>query len=686
MHEDSKRKTAFATPNGGLYHFLVLPFGLCNAGATFERVMERVLGNLQWQKCICYLDDVIIFGSDFQTTLDNLRAVFSRLRDANLKLKPTKCKFFQREVAFLGHIASENGTRCDPEKTIAIQDWPRPRTCKEIKSFLGLVNFYRAYIPNCAALAYPLNQLTRKHVRFKWDDDCERAFNALKGSLVSPPILAYPTPTGKLILQTDASGYGIAAILSQEQEGHEVVLAYASKTLNKSQQNYCTTMRELLAVVYFIRYFKHYLMGRHFEVRTDHASLVWIKNFKDADGMLSRWLTILDTYDFSISHRKGNQMSHVDALSRIPPRRCKNGACRDCSSRSSDCPPGPCLTGQELGPCQQLYFFSQPQGEESASVVSTIDTDRVEGPSSSSMNGAEVNDSSFLPNWISARSKEELRALQLADSNIAVILKSKEMNQKPPKEVVNTYNQDTKNLFHQWDALETKDGVLYKKYTVNDQTHLTFVTPESIRHEIFTHLHNKRISGHFGRDRTTELIKRRFYWPNMSESVQRWCASCDMCAQCKPGPGVGRSPLRQIKVSRRFQVIALDIFGPLPLTDNSMEYIVVVSDYFTKFTEAFALPNHTAQTVADKLVTEVICRYGCPEQIHSDMAREFESFLFLEVCRLLGVKKTRTCPYRPQCDAVVERFNRTLKQMLSIFCSENKRDWDDHLPYLMMAY
>ena len=135
-----------------------------------------------------------------------------------------------------------------------------------------------------------------------------------------------------------------------------------------------------------------------------------------------------------------------------------------------------------------------------------------------------------------------------------------------------------------------------------------------------------------------EMIKRRFYWPNISDTVQRWCASCDMCAKCKPGPGVGKSPLKQIKVGRRFQFIALDIFGPLPLSENLMEYIVVIADYFTKSTEAFAIPNQTAQTVADKLVTEVICRYGSPEQIHTDMGREFESGLFKEVCRLLGIK------------------------------------------------
>ena len=210
--------------------------------------------------------------------------MFSKLRSAKSKHKPTKCKFFQRQVSFLGHIAMASGTICDPQKTEAVQNWPQPKTSKEVKSFLGLVSFYRAYIPDCAHIAYPLIHLTKTTVRFKWDEKCKESFNALKQSLTSPPLLTYPTIWGKFILQTDASLYGIGALLSQEQDGREVVKAYASKTLNKSQQNYCTTMRELFAVVYFIRHFKHYLMRRLFEICTDHASLVWIKNFKDIYG------------------------------------------------------------------------------------------------------------------------------------------------------------------------------------------------------------------------------------------------------------------------------------------------------------------------------------------------------------------------------------------------------------------
>ena len=695
LHPDSKKYTAFATPTRGLFHFLVMSFGLSNAGSTFERLVENVLGPLQWEKCICYLDDVIIFGSDFKTTLDNLRAVFSRFRMAKLRLKTSKCKFFQREISFLGHIATENGTLCDPEKTAAIQNWPRPKNAKEIRSFLGLVNFYRSYIKDCATLAFPLNNLTRKHVRFKWDEKCEESFNALKQCLMTPPILAYPTRTGKFILQTDSSGYGIGAILSQEQDGREVVISYGSKTLNKSQQNYCTTMRELYAVVYFMRYYKHYLMGRHFEVHTDHASLVWIKNFKDADGMLARWLTIIDTFDFSIFHKKASQMHHVDALSRIPPRRCKRDACMDCHGKRLNDSMDPEPSTRDLAStCNSTAQQSKDEVHANIGgtlsteniVVGTLSTEEVGPRTDTSSTSVTNSDESHSPNWLGFKGKEELRELQMKDPDIAIVLQSKESQVKPSKETINGYNQTTKTLFHHWDALNVKEGVLYKSYDIGDDSHLVLVAPSSIRYEIFESLHNDRMAGHFGRDRTLEMIKRRFYWPNISDTVQRWCASCDMCEKCKPGPGVGKSPLKQIKVSRRFQVIALDIFGPLPITDNSNEYIVVIADYFTKFTEAFAIPNHTALTVADKLVTEVILRYGCPEQIHSDMGAEFESNLFREICRLLDVKKSRTCPYRPQCDAVVERFNRTLKQMLAIFCHENKHDWDDYLPYLMFAY
>jgi len=202
----------------------------------------------------------------------------------------------------------------------------------EIRSFHGLVNFYRSYIKDCADICAPLTFLTRKKVKFKWDENCNNAFLALKKALTSPPVLGYPTRDGYFVLETDASGFATGAILSQVQGDREMVIAYASQTLSKSERNFCTTMREMLAVVSCVRHFRHYLLGRPFTIRTDHASLCWLKNVKNAEGLLGRWLSILDTFDYTIEYCKRTRMQHVDALSRIP-KHCKNGDCIDCGLR-----------------------------------------------------------------------------------------------------------------------------------------------------------------------------------------------------------------------------------------------------------------------------------------------------------------------------------------------------------------
>ena len=523
-------------------------------------------------------------------------------------------------------------------------------------------------------------------MKFKWDDKCQDAFNALKQCLTSPPILKHPTREGKFILTTDASGIGIGAILSQVQGDQEVVISYASKSLSSTQRNYCTTMRELLAVVYFIRYFKHYLWGNKFEIHTDHASLTWIRNFKNPDGMLARWISVLETYNYEISHRKSDQMRHVDALSRVPPRRCKNVGCIDCHEGSLDWWEDSGPQDQKVSPAVQTEqnIVSPNQGRDVVSVNAVTDSP-VPGASIPTPANAAL-ETELFSNWFEHGNLEELRDLQNQDRSIQPVLRWKVHNNKPDKETIRMLSPEMKTLVLHWDLLEVCNDILYKRFVSEKGDFLAIVAPETVRKRIFQELHVNRISGHFGRDRTVDLIQRRFYWPNIAESVKRWCETCDMCARCKPGPRIQKSPLKQIRVNQRFQVIALDIFGPLPITNDGNEYILVIGDHFTKWVEAFALPNHTAAVVADRLCTEVICRYGTPLQIHTDQGREFESALFAEVCERLGSLKTRTCPYRPQSDGFVERFNRTLKQMLSLFVSENHDDWDDHLPYLMMAY
>ena len=332
MSESSKHKTSFVVPHRGLFHFNVMPFGLTNAPASFQRLMEKVLVNLTPHKCLCYLDDIIIVGKTFLEALENLKDVFQRLREASLKLKPKKCSLFQTQVTYLGHVVSENGIACDPSKIQTIENWPVPSNKSEVRSALGLIGYYRKFIPQFAETAKPLTRLTRKNVKFVWTNECESAFLELKHALVCAPVLSFPKEQGIYIIDTDASLWGIGSVLSQEQEGVEKVIAFASKTLNSAQQNYCTTKRKLLAVVTFMRYFNHYLLGRKFIIRTDHAPLVWLRNFKEPEGMIARWISIIETFDYELRYRPGRQHQNADALSRKPKRKCPNHSCHDCYS------------------------------------------------------------------------------------------------------------------------------------------------------------------------------------------------------------------------------------------------------------------------------------------------------------------------------------------------------------------
>ncbi len=234
-------------------------------------------------------------------------------------------------VPFLGHYVSREGVEVDSMNTAAVQDWPTPPTVKDVCAFLGLASYYQRYIPNFASVATPLMGFTMKDAKLIWDDDCEQAFLGLKKALFQPPVLAYPTREGPFILSMDASDTGIGAVLEQEQEkdGRVVkkVIAYASKTLNASQQRYCTTNKELLAVVTVVELFKYYVTGRHFMVVTDHASLTWLRNFKEPEGVVARWITQLQPFDFKIVHRPGKHHSHADGLSRCASRPCKRDTC-----------------------------------------------------------------------------------------------------------------------------------------------------------------------------------------------------------------------------------------------------------------------------------------------------------------------------------------------------------------------
>ena len=314
--DEDKDKTAFIT-RYGLIQFTRMPFGLSNSPATFQRVMHLVLSGLIWSVVTVYLDDINIMGATFDETLQNLEIVLARFKKFGLKLKPRKCALFQIEVKFLGRLATQEGIEVTKEHVQAVQDWPRPQNRKALQQFLGFLNYHRGFIQGLAGISAPLYKLTRPRAEWKWAEEHTEAFETLKTIMTSPPVLAYRNAKDQFILDTDASDLAIGAVLSQVQDGKERPISFASKALNSKQKQYCTTRKELLAVVAFTQHYEHYLLGRPFLIRTDHASLAWLMRFKKIGGQLCRWLEYLSRFAYTIQHHSGDKHSNADGLSRV---------------------------------------------------------------------------------------------------------------------------------------------------------------------------------------------------------------------------------------------------------------------------------------------------------------------------------------------------------------------------------
>ncbi len=290
VKESDIPKTAFITKHG-LFEFTSMPFGLSSSSATFQRSdgisIEKAL---QWTVCLIYIDDCIIFASTFQEHVQRLSMVLDRFREANLKLKPTKCSLFKPVVTFLGYRVSNEGILPDPNNIAKILQWKEPANVTEVKQFLGTCTYYRRFIKGFSQIAKPLFDITKKDSALIWTDSCQKAFNSLKGELTGPDVMSLPRDSGEYILDVDACDVSIGAVLSQIQDNKEKVIAYASRTLSKSESNFCVTDKELLAIRYFVEYFRHYLLGRCFKTRSDHQALRWLFSLKSPKGRIARWL------------------------------------------------------------------------------------------------------------------------------------------------------------------------------------------------------------------------------------------------------------------------------------------------------------------------------------------------------------------------------------------------------------
>ena len=639
LEDSSKAKSAFVTPFG-LFQWNVMPFGLCNAPGTFQRLMFSVLQGLIPLLCLVYLDDIIVFSATFQDHLSNLRQVLTRLRKAGLKIKPSKCHLAQPSVKYLGFQFSRSGVSPDADKLDAIRNWKQPDSKTEVRSFLGFASYYRRFIPDFSAIARPLHTLTESKTKFAWLPAAQDAFVALKNALLTKPVLAYPIPTQPFILDTDASDHAIGAVLSQvDADGRERVVAYGSKSLSHAQRRYSTTRRELLAVVFFCEYYRHYLAGARFTLRTDHKALTWLHNFSGTDGLLARWLERLAAFDYKIVHRPGKSHGNADGLSRS----------------------------------------TSPNSINDHPVVNTTTTSAPPPAAPPSTTPSDAIPPSDL----------DIRTAQNADPDIPTIVNWIQSQNTPNRSSpqLQGVSQFRLALHQQLPRLIVQDGLLYRRYESDsgDEHHLQLVVPPSIQRQTLIHLHCDSTAGHMGINRTIARARPRFYWPGITSDIDLFVKCCEQCQRRRQPVPRPRAPMATSRPSFPLERVGMDIMGPLSITPRGNRYILVIGDYFTKWFEAYALPNIQADTVARYFVDGFVCRYGTPHSLHTDQGPQFESALFQHVCRLLDINKTRTTPYHPQSDGLVERFNRTLEKILAAVVQDHA-DWDLYLQRALFAY
>ena len=731
-HPDDMDKTAFACDKG-LFAFRVLPMGLVNSPATYQRLMVHIMSPLINQTCLVYLDDCIVFSRTFEEHIERLDEVLSRMESANLKFLPKKCFLMRQEVKFLGHVVSAKGVATCEEKVKAVKEWPVPINVKELKSFLGLASYYRRFIKSFGTISAPLNKLTQKAQRFNWSSEAQDAFDTLKDALTRAPILGFPNNSDPFILDCNASSFAISGVLSQVQDGTERVIAYFSKTLNKAQRQYCVTRRELLAIVESVKHFHQYIYGVKFTVRTDHGSITWLRNFKNPSAILARWLEVLSTYSFEIKFRSGILNKNADALSRRPCTSCAYCEKREHEDKEDDmrcnkvsmqqvaiqnstgqreittestenvleCEENPSseesqecsgfLSQQEMGPLDR--GASEPMRKyvkDQSSVATNSLPFELENECVTNVpvRAVHCSDGKCEPTWENDQEFVKWKEAQVLDPVLSTIYNWVDNNKRPKWEDISATDEKTKTYWAQWPRLLLHKGVLCRKYLdVKTDTHfLQILVPCDSREDVLTQLHDHVTAGHLGTTKTIDKVQKRFYWYKYKEFIENWVKKCPQCqARCLPHLRP-KAPMSQNRVGVPMERVCLDLLGPFPESRSGNKYVLSIVDSFSRWVELFPIKNMEAKTVAKVFVNEFVSRYGLCRQILTDQGKQFQSLLFTEICDLMDIDKKRSTSFHPQTNGITERFNRTIEDMLSKFVSLNQRDWDEYLPLLLLAY
>ncbi|CAI5671482.1 unnamed protein product [Oreochromis niloticus] len=669
VEEADKPKTAFVCPLG-FWEFNRMPQGVTNAPSTFQRLMERCMGDMHLKDALVFLDDVIVFSRTLEEHEERLMKVLTRLKEFGLKLSPEKCVFFQTSVRYLGHVVSRNGVQTDPEKISALKTWPVPQTLRELKSFLGFAGYYRRFVKGYSSIVKPLHNLTSgyppSHKKSKantrqiahqyhdpkepfggrWTPACQQAFESVIKSLTTAPVLAFADPRKPYILHTDASTTGLGAVLYQEQEGQLRVIGYASRGLSRSENRYPAHKLEFLALKWSVtEKFSDYLYGNHFTVVTDSNPLTYILTSAKLDATSYRWLAALSTFSFKLLYRPGKQNGDADGLSRRP----HGGLADDLKSQKEReriqqftqdhlCDPDNVnAINQSVvkAICERQFTYSVSPDDEREADADCVALVEVLAMSPSAVPDSYGQEEQFggLPT-IPHLTEAELADEQRADQCIKHVISQIEHGDTPPP-TVRTQLPELPLLLRELNRLELRNNVLYRRRQERSHTTYQLVLPAELRNTVLTSLHDHM--GHMGVDRTLDLVRTRFYWPRMALEVERKVKTCGRCVRRKARPERA-APLVNINTTRPLELLCMD-FLSLEADKSGTKDILVITDHFTKFAVAIPTPNQRARTVARCLWENFMVHYGIPEKLHSDQGPDFESRTIKELCQVAGIHK-----------------------------------------------
>lgn len=656
VHDDSKEKTGFSTRKGH-YHFLKLPFGLTNAAVAFQQLMKTMVSGLNSSVICCYIDDMIIATKTQAEHLEHLRSLFERLREFGLRLKPTKCNWMFPELRVLGFATSSTGIRLTQSQIDGVLKLRIPRTKKEVQKVLGLFNYYRRWIRNYGIIAAPINKLLSLGHKEKlvWGNEQNEAFERLKALISRPPILSHyrPNTTGAII-SSDAALTGIGATLSQvTSDGSVKPCAYISRALTNAEKKMSVTEMETLGIAYALKSFRHLVYMEPIDLITDHSPLCFLvksdKENIDLSPRLVRMLLYIRQYDIrSIKHVQGKLHTVCDALSRMP------------------CDPAP-DEEEEIYLAVNSIHSAKTQSSSMGHPISAHFNSYM-SPNDSASSSTE-NDST-LPNneHVTLYNPDEIRKEQEADQECIAI---KEQIMK---------GETTGFIKH---CFVTNGIILYKKPDMPDPV---VYLPKSLRLAILEEAHDGLLSMHPGITKTYERIASRYFFKNIRKCIKGYLQSCDLCQKTK---ALRQKPQGLIQMTtvplRPFQSIQMDIVGPLPRSLKNHKYMITVSCVATRYIVLAPLREATSEQIAKFLVESVILKYGCVENIHTDLATNFTSEIMKDVVKYLGVTHHTSSGYNWRFVAITERSHDVLNQKIRAFASEKLNDWCKYIPYIQHA-